>query len=103
MPTLPLAQPAAQVALHYPLRLAAIRISGKSLMGARIWISTLHPSEPFDQCQWQALTSEVGSDCHFSLPADLSSQAITAVRVAADLAAGDRELRLSLTAAEEQP
>jgi hypothetical protein len=106
MPTLPLAEPTAMVALRYPLPLAEIRLSGSGLQSARIWISTLDPVEHYDLCQWRELSAQAGPECTFRLPPDLAGQDVTAIRFAADVSGDDRELKLMLlqeTAAEVQP
>jgi hypothetical protein len=104
MPVLPLDEPTALVALRYPLPLERIELAGGGLSGARIWISTLHPEEQYDQCQWRELPRASGSDLSFAIPPDLAGQAVTMIRFAADVAGQQRELRMTLhQAAGEQP
>ena len=104
MPTLPLDVPTALVALRYPLSVNEIRISGAGLRGVRVWISTLHPAENYDECQWRELPRASGGEFSFRLPADLAGCALTTVRFSADVVGASRELTLTLVpAAGEQP
>jgi hypothetical protein len=106
MPRLPLDEPTALVALRYPLPVSEIKISGDGLTSGRLWISTLHPTEHYDESQWRELGRWKGETHIFRLPADLASRALTAVRFSADVAGGDRELRLTLVrtvAGKERP
>ncbi len=96
MPTLPLTEPTALVALRYPLPLEEIQLAGSALSGARMWISTLHPEEQYDQCQWRELPRRSGGECTFRLPPDLAGQAVTMIRFAADIEGSDRALGLTL-------
>ena len=104
MPVLPLDEPTALVALRYPLPLERIELAGSGLSGARMWVSTLHPEEQYDQCQWRELPRATGSELSFAIPPDLAGQAVTMIRFAADVAGQQRELRMTLhQAAREQP
>ena len=73
------------------------------LRGARLWVSTLHPTEQYDECQWRELGRTSGADSKFRLLEDIAGRAVTMIRFQADLTGADRELRLTLVPAGEQP
>jgi hypothetical protein len=106
MPSMPMDEPAALVALRYPQPIESLRIDGAGLTNLRVWISTLHPQDPFDDQQWQELRSEPNAPGVFHLPADLARRELAEIRFRADFAGADRRMQLTLVrdkSTEERP
>jgi hypothetical protein len=105
MPQLPLDEPTALVALRYPLPIAAIGLSGADLNNSRLWISLLHPSDPYDENTWQELKPHSGHEQTYLLPAEFASRGLAQIRFSADFSGPDRHLQLTLVrhASEERP
>jgi hypothetical protein len=96
MPRLPLSEPTALVALRFPLPIEAIHVEGAGLTGFRVWISTLHPHDPYDDQHWQELRSDPSARGVFRLPPDLAHRDLAEIRFRAEVTGADRRLHLTL-------
>jgi len=96
MPQLPLDEPTALVAMRYPLPIAEIQLSGIDLRHSRVWVSLLHPNDPYDENDWQELVSPGGNKQTFRLSADQASRGLAQIRFAAEFSGPNRHLRLTL-------
>jgi hypothetical protein len=97
MPRPPGDEPAAMVALRYPLPIEEIRIEAKGLGGSRIWISMLDPKEHFDEDRWREVAVQVsGHSIVCRLPVDLAGRDLAEIRFQADIAGKDRRVHLTL-------
>ncbi len=100
MPRLPLDEPTALVALRYPIPVRAIQLEGAGLRGGRVWVSTLHPDEQYDEGTWQDLGPRSGDVLGWSLPDHLAGLDLSMLRFQADVRDEVRELRLTLVASQ---
>jgi hypothetical protein len=100
----PLQPPAALVALRFPLPLESIQLEGQGLKNVQMWISTLHPSDPYDELAWHELQPNAGG--RFAVPRELAGRSVAEIRFRCELTGGDRRLQLTLarpTDATERP
>ena len=96
---MPLNVPTALIALRYPLPLAEIRLEGPDLKAARLWISTLDPTDLHDDGTLHELQPLSGSNQTFPIPLDLATRSTSQIRFSADLSPTNRKLSITLTPA----
>src|SRR5262245_51351346 len=84
----------ALVALRFPLPLESIRLNGAGLTSAQMWISMLHPGDPYDEVEWHELKQ--GEEGALKVPAGLASRSVAEIRFRCDITGGDRRLQLTL-------
>jgi hypothetical protein len=87
--------PTALIALRYPLPLKSIRLEAAGLMNLRVWVSTLHPGDPYDELLWHELKLDEAD--RFTLPHELAGRSVAEVRFRGEILKGDRRLQLTLT------
>src|SRR5262249_52977549 len=85
MPRLPLDVPTALLAISYPLPIKEIRLAGKGLQSARVWVSTLDPNGHHDENQWHDLGEFEGPHCDIPLPVELAGRDLAEIRFHADV------------------
>jgi hypothetical protein len=103
LPTMPLEIPTVLVALEQPTPLSKIRLSGKGLKSARLWLSTYDPVEVYDTEDWIDLGLVHGTELSWTLPAELSSREASVILLKADVQPTSRRLNLEFEKTESQP
>ena len=80
--------------LRFPLPLESIQFEGAGLKSAQLWVSTLHPSDRYDELVWHELKADTSNT--FTLPPALAGRSVAEIRFRCDVAGSDRRLQLKL-------
>src|SRR5205823_12031306 len=96
MLSLPGEEPAALVALRFPMPVHEIFLEGNGLVGGRLWISLIDPDEHCDENRWREVGRFLSDSIVCQLPPDLSGRKLAEIRFSATIKGADRRLRLTL-------
>jgi hypothetical protein len=87
-------QPSALVALRYPLPLKMINLGANPIKNLRVWVSLLHPADPYDELLWYELLPD--SEGRFVLPREMAGRSVAEIRFRCDVAGSSSDLLLEL-------